>query len=147
MWLVRKQSKHTKCPTESVKTYSKTSSGFLQPWRVWPLLIAKTHNVVVLKAKHGVRLKTLTNTLFCPQICIFHFSILGFQLETIVKQGNSMGQQIEYRTIHWKVRETKLNSMGQQRWTGGPEMDWRPVQGVPCLRPMSAGIGSSAPRP
>uniref|UniRef100_A0A8C2ZPP4 3-hydroxyacyl-CoA dehydrogenase type-2 n=1 Tax=Cyclopterus lumpus TaxID=8103 RepID=A0A8C2ZPP4_CYCLU len=26
-----------------------------------------------------------------------------------------------------------------------PSMDWRPVQGVPCLRPMSAGIGSSAP--
>jgi len=24
-------------------------------------------------------------------------------------------------------------------------MDWRPVQGVPCLRSMSAGIGSSAP--
>uniref|UniRef100_A0A8C2ZJP9 Peptidase metallopeptidase domain-containing protein n=1 Tax=Cyclopterus lumpus TaxID=8103 RepID=A0A8C2ZJP9_CYCLU len=24
-------------------------------------------------------------------------------------------------------------------------MDWRPVQGVPCLRPMSAGIGSSTP--
>jgi len=27
------------------------------------------------------------------------------------------------------------------------EMDWRAVQGVPCLRPMSAGIGSSVPRP
>jgi len=26
-------------------------------------------------------------------------------------------------------------------------MDWRPVLGVPCLCPMSAGIGSSAPRP
>jgi len=26
-----------------------------------------------------------------------------------------------------------------------PWMDWRPVQGVPCLRPMSVGIGSSAP--
>ena len=25
-------------------------------------------------------------------------------------------------------------------------MDWRLVQGVPCLRPLIAGIGSSAPR-
>ena len=24
-------------------------------------------------------------------------------------------------------------------------VDWRPVQGVPCLHPKSAGIGSSAP--
>ena len=28
-----------------------------------------------------------------------------------------------------------------------PAIDWRPVQGVPCLRPKSAGIGSSPPRP
>ena len=26
-----------------------------------------------------------------------------------------------------------------------PVIDWRPVQGVPCLRPKSAGIGSSPP--
>ena len=26
-----------------------------------------------------------------------------------------------------------------------PAIDWRPVQGVPCLRPKSAGIGSSPP--
>ena len=38
-------------------------------------------------------------------------------------------------------------SLSQNRlyYTAMTAMDWRPVQGVPCLRPKSAGIGSSPP--
>ena len=44
--------------------------------------------------------------------------------------GGAVAQQVEQDTEPWIAPE-------------GPAMSWRLVEGVPCLRPETAGIGSS----